>query len=74
MNKHKVIKDTIPKIKKPSKEPKGNIITRIEVINHGNDDLNGVGRVYVKYLRPDEEIIQELQDDARTLKIFIKKK
>jgi len=41
-------------------------INRLEVI----DDT---GRLTVKYLKDDERVCYELQDDDRTLKIFIKK-
>ena len=39
-------------------------ITRVEVI----DDT---GRAYTKYLKDDEGIKYSLQDDKRTLKVFI---
>lgn len=42
-------------------------VTRFEVI----DDK---GRTYVKYLKGDERIKYSLQDDDRTLKVFIDKK
>lgn len=41
-------------------------VTRLEVI----DD---VGRALVKYLKDDEKLRYELQDDNRTLKVFIDK-
>ena len=41
-------------------------VTRVEVI----DDT---GRAYVKYLDDDQEVTYSLQDDNRTLKVFIRK-
>ena len=41
-------------------------VTRFEVIDES-------GRAYVKYLDKDEEIKYNLQDDKRTLKVFINK-
>ena len=41
-------------------------VTRFEVIDES-------GRAYVKYLDKDEEIKYNLQDDERTLKVFINK-
>jgi len=43
-------------------------VTRIEVINHQD---NPIGRVYTKYDCQNVEL--QLQDDNRTLKIFITK-
>ena len=40
-------------------------ISRVEVIGPE-------GREYVRYLKEDEYIVYQLQDDGRTLKIFIK--
>ena len=39
-------------------------VTRVEVID-------GTGRAYTKYLKDDEGIRYQLQDDDRTLKVFI---
>lgn len=39
-------------------------VTRVEVID-------GTGRICVRYLKDDEMISYQLQDDNRTLKIFI---
>jgi len=44
-------------------------VTRVEVVNHQNAP---VGRVYAKYACDNVEA--ELQDDGKTLKIFISKK
>ena len=41
--------------------------TRVEVIDEN-------GRSYVKYLTEDQEVVYSLQDDDRTLKVFIQKK
>jgi len=53
-------------------------ITRFEVINHTETgDMwlkDGTGRAFVKYLEPDEQITYQVQDDGRTLKMFIAKK
>ena len=43
-------------------------ITRIEVINH-QDDIPSFGRAFVKWNCENVEL--QLQDDDRTLKIFI---
>jgi hypothetical protein len=48
---------------------KENKITRVEVIDH-SDTKYPVGRVYVKMHCKNVET--QLQDDGRTLKIFIK--
>jgi hypothetical protein len=55
------------------------LINRFEVINHtdtGDSWLKEwpTGRVYVKYLEADEQVTYELQDEGRTLKMFIGKK
>lgn len=42
-------------------------VNRIEVID-------GTGRAYVKYLDKDEQVNYSLQDDNRTLKVFIDQK
>ena len=42
-------------------------VTRVEVIDE-------TGRAYVKYLNKDQEVVYSLQDDERTLKLFINKK
>jgi hypothetical protein len=42
-------------------------VTRVEVIDEQ-------GRSYVKYLKPDQEVILAYQDKGRTLKVFITKK
>ena len=42
-------------------------VTRVEVI--GKD-----GREYVRYLEKDERCVYQLQDDGRTLKLFIEGK
>jgi hypothetical protein len=44
-------------------------VTRVEVINHQD---NPIGRVYTKYDCQNVEL--QLQDDNKTLKIFITKK
>ena len=41
-------------------------VTRVEVIDE-------TGRAYVKYLDSDQEVTYSLQDDNRTLKVFIRK-
>ena len=47
-------------------------INRIEVIDHTKSVENGGGRVYV--LRGDDiSITTSVQDDGRTLKVFINK-
>jgi hypothetical protein len=43
-----------------------NLISRFEVIDE-------TGRVYVKYINNNEELYPELQDDGRTLKVFLRK-
>lgn len=45
-------------------------VTRIEVIDHQNEPM--IGRAYTKYNCQNVEL--SLQDDGRTLKIFISKK
>ncbi len=45
-------------------------VTRLEVIDH----VTGDGRVLVRYLSPDAELEASLQDDGRTLKIFLSPK
>lgn len=45
-------------------------ITRIEVIDHQSEPI--IGRAYTKYNCQNVEV--DLQDDGRTLKIFITKK
>ena len=42
-------------------------VTRVEVIDE-------TGRAYVKYLEEDQEVVCGLQDDERTLKVFINRK
>ena len=42
-------------------------VTRVEVIDE-------TGRAYVKYLGEDQEVVCGLQDDERTLKVFINRK
>jgi hypothetical protein len=42
------------------------LISRFEVIDEN-------GRAYVKYLNNSEELYPQLQDDGRTLKIFLRK-
>ncbi len=44
-------------------------VTRIEVIDHQSDPV--IGRVYTKW--GCEKVELQLQDDGRTLKIFISK-
>lgn len=44
-------------------------VTRVEVINHQD---NPIGRVFTKY--DCENVELQLQDDDKTLKIFISKK
>ena len=44
-------------------------VTRIEVIDHQSEPL--IGRAYTKYNC--EKVELQLQDDGRTLKIFISK-
>ena len=44
-------------------------VTRIEVIDHQSDPV--IGRAYTKYNC--EKVELQLQDDGRTLKIFISK-
>ena len=43
-------------------------VTRVEVI----DEITG--RAYIKYLEDDQEVVCGLQDDKRTLKVFINRK
>tara|TARA_R110000868_G_scaffold44088_3_gene147668 strand:- start:464 stop:643 length:180 start_codon:yes stop_codon:yes gene_type:complete len=55
------------------------LVNRFEVINHTDIDDSWIinwptGRVYVKYLEPDEQITYQVQDEGRTLKMFIGKK
>lgn len=45
-------------------------VTRIEVIDHQSEPM--IGRAYTKYNCQNVEV--DLQDDGRTLKIFITKK
>ena len=42
-------------------------VTRVEVIDE-------TGRAYVKYLEDNQEVVCGLQDDERTLKIFVNRK
>jgi hypothetical protein len=42
-------------------------VTRVEVIDK-------TGRAYVNYLENDQEVVCSLQDDGRTLKVFINRK
>ena len=42
-------------------------VTRVEVIDE-------TGRAYIKYLDNDQEVVCDLQDDERTLKVFINRK
>lgn len=42
-------------------------VNRVEVIDE-------TSRAYVKYLDKDQEVVYSLQDDGRTLKLFINKK
>jgi len=42
-------------------------VTRVEVIDE-------TGRAYIKYLDNDQEVLCGLQDDERTLKVFINRK
>ena len=42
-------------------------VNRVEVIDE-------TGRAYVKYLDNNQEVVYSLQDDERTLKLFINKK
>jgi len=42
-------------------------VTRVEVIDE-------TGRAYVKYLDNEQEVVCGLQDDERTLKVFINRK
>ena len=42
-------------------------VTRVEVIDE-------TGRAYVNYLENDQEVVCSLQDDERTLKVFINRK
>jgi hypothetical protein len=42
-------------------------VTRVEVIDE-------TGRAYIKYLDNDQEVVCGLQDDERTLKVFINRK
>ena len=42
-------------------------VTRFEVIDH----LDGDGRVMVRRLAPDAAVELSLQDDGRTLKVFL---
>jgi len=42
-------------------------VNRVEVIDE-------TGRAYVKYLDNNQEVVYSLQDDGRTLKLFINKK
>jgi len=42
-------------------------VTRVEVIDE-------TGRAYIKYLDDDQEVVCGLQDDERTLKVFINRK
>ena len=46
---------------------KTNKVTRVEVIDE-------TGRAYIKYLNKDQEVVCGLQDDERTLKVFINRK
>ena len=49
-------------------------ITRVEIINHSSDEgENGFGRVFVHW-NDKTKITLSLQDDERTLKIFINDK
>ena len=45
-------------------------VTRVEVINY----LSDIPREYVKYFKEPIKIEEEIQDDGRTLKIFIQTK
>ena len=42
-------------------------VTRVEVIDE-------TGRAYVRYLEDDQKVVSSLQDDERTLKVFINRK
>ena len=52
-------------LKKPSK----NKITRVELINHSKE--GPLGRVFTLYSNKINNVETQLQDDGRTLKIFI---
>lgn len=45
------------------------VVNRLEVIDHTGD-----GRAYVKWVPSDFDVHLQLQDDDRTLKIFVKQK
>ena len=46
-------------------------VNRVEVIDH--TDTNDYGRAYTKYLKDDERLRYQLQDDDKTLKLFLDK-
>lgn len=52
-------------------------VTRVEVIDHTRDDESGGGRAYTYWHGydvmdwADAEVTVQLQDDGRTLKVFI---
>ena len=49
-------------------------VTRVEIIDHtGDSNSEDYGRVYVKWNK-NIKVEVHLQDDDRTLKVFVKKK
>lgn len=46
-------------------------VNRVEVIDHTHEIEDGGGRAYVYWSEEKPEVRAELQDDERTLKIFI---
>lgn len=45
-------------------------VTRVEIINY----YSGKGRVYTFGPKPDSEVELSVQDDGRTLKVFVTKR
>lgn len=46
-------------------------VTRFEVIDHSTDDLDKLGRILVRWV---VNLELSLQDEGRTLKVFLRKK
>lgn len=46
-------------------------MNRVEVIDWTKEEIFGGGRVFVAW-RKDIEVVADIQDDGRTIKVFIK--
>ena len=65
--------DSTIKLMEENKVPDIDNVTRIEIIDHSSNSLEK-GRVFVKYLADNEVLKFSLQDNNKTLKIFIQNK